>query len=182
MILNRRTLFSLSNAAKEKSNAQVYSISTPFRHSPQLVYALISRVDLYHEFIPYCTSSFIKHRDQNLQPIEAGLRVGFQSFDEEFTCALDCTLDKSVRAESISHSLFHKLSTTWTIDPLNTTTIQGSRAKLDLEFEFKSDLYNRVSKLFANKVANLMSKAFQQRALEVYQNDLLLQKYGMQRE
>lgn len=181
-----RSVFNLSKIAKtlnskslenESSTSQKYTIKKKFPHPQSLVYQLISRVDLYHEFIPYCTSSFITSRDtKSKQPTVAGLRVGFQSFDEEFTCNLECEKPKLVVAKSITHSLFYFLETEWEIMPENGNE-NHCIAILNLKYEFKSQLYNQVSSLFAKKVASLMTKAFEKRAYEVRKDIKKLKEY-----
>lgn len=169
-----RSIFNLakmrSAAAKigeESPDTQKYTIRKHFRHPQSLMYDLISRVDLYHEFIPYCTASFINERSPTTsEPSVAGLRVGFQAFDEEFTCKLQCTRPEYVKASSISHSLFHFLETSWRIVDIGNDQCE---AVLDLKYEFKNDLYNSVSRLFASRVASLMTQAFEKRAAEVSQ-------------
>ena len=177
----RRSIFNLSKISKQLSketdeypNAQRYTIVKKFQYPKSLIYQLISRVDLYNEFIPYCTSSFINERDSiTNEPSIAGLRVGFQSFNEEFTCELQCLKDNKVIAKSITHSLFKILETEWNVKDEGDYCI----AKLELKYEFKSSLYNQVSSIFAKNVSNLMINAFNKRALEVSKNNKLLQKY-----
>lgn len=181
MVVPNRGVFNLSKlkSAVEKStdsdSTQRYTIHKRFQHPQWMMYHLISRVDLYQEFIPYCTSSFIRERCPSTnEPTVAGLRVGFQAFDEEFTCQLACEKHSVVKASSISHSLFHFLETKWTIKKVNENHCE---AVLDLKYEFKNDLYNTVSRLFASRVAGLMTKAFEKRADEVYESQRLMDEY-----
>lgn len=176
-----RKVFNLSKAIKSleskgsSSSAQTYTIIKKFNHPQPLIYELVSRVDLYHEFIPYCTSSFITERSPiTNEPTIAGLRVGFQAFDEEFSCDLQCERPKLVIAKSITHSLFQFLETEWEIKAVDKNQ---SVATLNLKYEFKSQLYNKVSSLFAKKVASLMTKAFEKRAFEVSRDANEMDKY-----
>lgn len=193
--LNKRFIFNLSKASKSlkslKSSSssssslssQKYTITKKFNFSQSLIYSLISRVDLYHEFIPYCTSSFITKKDPiTNQPTIAGLRVGFQAFDEEFTCNLECEKPNSVIAKSITHSLFYFLETEWKLASIKSDSNNENCciATLNLNYEFKSMLYNQVSSLFAKKVASLMTKAFEKRAFEVSNNNSKLLEYGFE--
>lgn len=174
-VFNLSKLKSAVSASKDSESTQKYTIHKRFQHPQGLMYDIISRVDLYHEFIPYCTSSFIRMKNpETNEPTVAGLRVGFQAFDEEFTCQLACTRPEVVKASSISHSLFYFLETDWTIKKINE---EHCEAILDLKYEFKSELYNRVSRLFASKVANLMTKAFEKRAFEVSKSPRLMNEY-----
>ncbi|KAH3681534.1 hypothetical protein WICPIJ_007515 [Wickerhamomyces pijperi] len=162
-VTSRPTFFkNLQDLKTTASSDQTYIISRQLTHPPELFYEVVSDVSRYKEFIPYCTDSFINQRDQETNlPTVAGLRVGFQSFDEEFTCNLKCSKNIII-AESITHSLFQKLYTKWTIieNAKGTTSMV-----LELRFKFKSLIYNKVSSIFARKVSELVIKAFDDRAL-----------------
>lgn len=152
----------LQNLKDSTSSDQTYIITRQLTHPPELFYDVVSDVSRYKEFIPYCTDSFINTRDSKTNlPTIAGLRVGFQGFDEQFTCNLKCSKNVIV-AESITHSLFDKLYTKWTI-------IENSKGTtsmvLELRFKFKSMIYNKVSSIFAKKVSELVIKGFDDRAL-----------------
>lgn len=174
-----RSIFNLAKAAQSfrGESLQKYTIVKKFPCPQPLAYKLISRVDLYHEFIPYCTHSFITDRDNIGEPSVAGLRVGFQSFDEEFSCNLTCENPNLVIAKSITHSLFNLLETEWRIK--ETSDDHSCVAELSLKYEFKSELYNQVSSLFAKKVASLMTKAFEKRAYEAVHNPKLIKEYSI---
>lgn len=154
-----RSFFSLPDLDREQS----YNVKRKFPYTVSQMYDVVSRVDQYHDFIPYCEDSFIKEVNEKGQPVKAGLKVGFQSFDETFVCDLRCIENKLVIAESITHSLFHTLYTEWNFSPLNT---RHCAVDLTLRYRFKNELYNQVSSLFADKVTKLMIRAFEKRAWE----------------
>ncbi|CCF55953.1 hypothetical protein KAFR_0A05180 [Kazachstania africana CBS 2517] len=137
---------------------------------PLNAYKVISQIDRYKEYIPYCLDSFIgKRSPHNNMPTLAGLRVGFKQYDEVFNCEIEC--DKAneqkyiVEANSISYNIFQKLYSKWTI-------VQHPRVKesiqieLILLFKFNSALYNSVAGLFAKKVMNTVMDSFEKRILE----------------
>lgn len=127
------------------------------------MYQVVSDVQAYAEFVPYCTRSFINQRDAAGQPTEAGLRVGWKQFDEEFVCELQCSPEHHVVvAQSLTHSLFHKLYTKWTIRP--NSRANACDVELVLKYRFKSDIYNAVSSVFAESVSGLVMNSFEKRA------------------
>ncbi|GME95093.1 unnamed protein product [[Candida] boidinii] len=167
--ISRRDFFKLAGFGKgdtsnRSDSGQSYVVNKKFVHPQSLIYELVSGVDKYEQFIPYCTKSFINEKDDKGEPIKGGLRVGFKQFDEEFVCDLTCNKPQLVIAESITHSLFKYLYTEWKIDSVDD---KHCKAQLTLRYEFKSELYNTVSALFAQHVASLMTKAFERRAYEV---------------
>lgn len=57
-----------------------------FSHSPELLYQVISDVDSYSSFLPYCLESSIVDRDQ--PAVRAVLTIGWQQFVESFESQL----------------------------------------------------------------------------------------------
>ncbi|KAH3672355.1 hypothetical protein WICMUC_004327 [Wickerhamomyces mucosus] len=157
----------LANLKESLSSDQTFIITRQLNHPASLFYGVVSDVSSYQKFIPYCTDSFVNQRDANELPKVAGLRVGFQKFDEEFTCNLQCSKN-TIIAESITHSLFEKLYTKWTI-------IENSKGTtsmvLELKFKFKSLIYNNISSIFAKSVSELVIKSFDERARELRKNE-----------
>lgn len=171
---SRRSLFKyVLEKEKERLQAvQKYTLLKTVNALPTQVYDVVSEIDWYKEFIPYCVDSFIDKRDSKTgQPTEAGLRIGFKKYDEKFSCDVVCLSqpDKqyyTVEASSISHNLFQTLSTKWSIIP-HPRKPHVSQVELVLKFQFHSLLYNSVSSIFADNVTKLAMGAFAQRAEEL---------------
>ncbi|KAK9321860.1 coenzyme Q-binding protein-like protein coq10, mitochondrial [Lipomyces orientalis] len=164
----RRHFFTLLSRDSTPS-AQTYSLSRNLPYHPSLVYNVISDVDSYCKFVPYCVASTVIHRDQKTnQPAKATLRVGWQSFEETFESELTCEEPYSVVAQSYKHSLFKLLYTRWRIIPQADQTL--SRVVMDLKFAFANPLYNAVSATFAPTVTKIMIEAFEKRIAEVHKH------------
>ncbi|CDR41236.1 CYFA0S06e04566g1_1 [Cyberlindnera fabianii] len=149
------------------SGDQQHIVHRTLPHPPSLFYHVVSDVSQYSEFVPYCTRSFINVRDPTTnEPTEAGIRVGWRTFDEEFVCQLQCDPHKIVIAESMTHSLFEHLYTKWTITPVEGRENSCSM-ELVLRYKFRSQLYNAVSAMFAESVSELVINAFDKRAREL---------------
>lgn len=163
-----RSIKSSVNAAKlsaKNSENHTHTLTRTLAVPTPIAYSVVADVSRYHEFIPYCTHSFITERDENDQPTIAGLRVGFQSFDEEFECDLTCDKDKEVLAVSTTHSLFYHLHTKWSFKEMNSLKHhQHCKVTLELSYRFKSPLYHSVSGVFGASVSELVMKAFEKRA------------------
>ncbi|QPG75830.1 hypothetical protein FOA43_003192 [Brettanomyces nanus] len=159
--------FNLSKLIRESGTEryQSYTVNKKFLYPPELVYEVVSSVDKYEQFVPFCRRSFINQRDAKGEPSIAGLEVGFKEFDEAFTCKLHCEKPRLVVAKSVTERLFEFLETEWTIEPLTQTSCN---VKLKLKYDFKSTLYNQVSSLFAGKVATVMTRSFEKRSYELF--------------
>ncbi|EDO17420.1 hypothetical protein Kpol_1037p16 [Vanderwaltozyma polyspora DSM 70294] len=166
--IGRRTLFSNVGAKRH----QEYVLDKTMYCSSREAYNVISEVSRYHEFLPYCKESFVQLRDSNEgRPTKAGLRIGFQQYDDKFVCDVQCNEDAksdkyTVVAESISHNLFYFLSSQWTIRP-HTNRKNCTEIRLSLKYQFKSALYNTVSGIFAKSATTLVMKAFEKRIFDI---------------
>ncbi|SMN18911.1 similar to Saccharomyces cerevisiae YOL008W COQ10 Coenzyme Q (ubiquinone) binding protein [Maudiozyma saulgeensis] len=173
-ITGRRNLFNfnLDEKRNQLQSTQTYKLVRTIETTPRQVYEVVSQIDKYSDFIPYCIDSFIDKRDFITgNPTLAGLRVGFKSYDERFTCNVNCQelTEKQnyiVEAESISHNLFKTLSTKWTIVP-NPRKHTMSQVELVLKLQFHSVLYNSVSSIFADNLTSLAMGAFAKRAVNL---------------
>lgn len=172
-MINKRALFTLNlDEKKEKLRAiQTYKLVRTIDAKPREIYEVVSQIDKYTDFIPYCIDSFIDKRDFITgNPTSAGLRIGFQSYDEKFVCNVNCQEFQEkqkfiVEAESVSHNLFKTCSTKWTIVP-NPRKPNISQVELTLRFQFHSLLYNSVSSIFANNLTSLAMAAFEKRSVQ----------------
>ncbi|CAH2354485.1 coenzyme Q-binding protein Coq10p, mitochondrial [[Candida] railenensis] len=164
--LSRRSFFSFPGT----NSVQTYQVKKRLNFPPSTLFEIVSSVDKYNEFVPFVTESFVNKRDSKTgNPTEAGLRVGWQQFDEIFTCNLKCETDKCVIAESLTVSLFDKLHTEWKFTPIENPHIKQTscQVELNLTYSFKNPLYNTVSSLFSEQVTQLMLRAFESRAREL---------------
>ncbi|KAG5358818.1 Coenzyme Q-binding protein COQ10 [Yarrowia sp. E02] len=153
-----RSFFSLP-----KSGPTNFSFTKRFNYPPSLVYGVVSDIQHYSEFVPYCEGSTITKRDQQGNPSEASLKVGWNQFNEDFVSCVECVKDKSVLSYAPNHSFFDILYSKWTITPSDSTH-NACDLQLDIEFQFKNSLYNMVSSQFAPAVSEIMVDAFTKRA------------------
>ncbi|KAK9456909.1 dehydrase and lipid transport-domain-containing protein [Dipodascopsis uninucleata] len=161
-ISQRRSIFSL---LQNDNPPQAYSLVKVLPYSNSQLYKVISDIDSYREFVPYCTDSFVSERDKDSnQPRKATLKVGWGSFIESFESELTCREPSVVIAQS-NHSMFKVLHTKWQISPHSDPN--SSKVSLDIKFSFNNPIYNAASKSFGSSLASLMVKAFENRAADV---------------
>ena len=125
-------------------------------HAPQALYGLVSDVDAYRHYLPYCLGSRVTARSPtNDSPTEAELRVGWGSFDETFLSKVRCLPDAlSVEADASHNPLFERLIARWEIVPgARGGAPRASDVRLHVEFQFVNPLYAAVSGAIAPKVA-----------------------------
>ena len=127
------------------------------------LYDVVSDVERYKEFVPWCKNS--KVIVKNGKHMTAELEVGFNIFSEKYVSKVEVSEPYSVCAMSVQTHLFEYLKTEWKFSPAsdpNTTWVT-----FQVDFKFKSAMYNELSKLFLQEVITKMVKAFEQRCLVV---------------
>ncbi len=135
------------------------------------VYRVISSVEHYHLFVPWCVSSTVLKR-MGPQSLEAELAVGFRAFSESYVSrvALDPAAG-AVAADAMGSALFSHLRNEWRVAPLAPSdaprgAVAHSWVDFRVEFEFRSPLYGAVAGAFMDEVAKNMVAAFEARCRE----------------
>lgn len=131
--------------------------------TPPQLFSVVSSIDSYHEFVPWCTSSkILTHLDSNT--IIADLHVGFNFLSDHYSSVVTLQPYTKISVDVPSSSLFDYLITDWHFAPHP----QGTILDFDLEFAFRNPLYQRVTDLFFERVAKQMVTAFEQRCQQQF--------------
>ncbi|KAH0587523.1 Coenzyme Q-binding protein COQ10 like protein, mitochondrial [Termitomyces sp. J132] len=190
-----RTFFSLPNLsdiAPWNSQPHKYHERKILPYDQKELYAVVSDVGSYHQFVPFCTGSRIVtplHRqspERHIQgTMEAELTVGFLTFTESYVSQVTCKPYESVEAvASTATPLFKALTTTWRFQPVSARSPQsfespsalridqnGAKSTLvtlDLMYAFSNPIHASVSSGFFGQVSKLMVKAFEDRCIAIY--------------
>lgn len=84
--------------------------------SPEALFAVVSDVGRYSEFVPLCTQSrVIKTHGPDL--FDATLGLGYMGISEEYTSRVQLARPTSVVAEALDARLFTRMRTVWTFAP-----------------------------------------------------------------
>ncbi|OAA52053.1 cyclase/dehydrase family protein [Metarhizium rileyi] len=162
------------------SDTQTITATRTLPYGQQPLYKLISDVDSYSSFVPYCAHSHVtqwSHPDENGRkwPTLADLQVGWGGFNEVFTSQLRCLPDVSVEAVSgdptsadakAASAVFKSLVTRWHLKPVRHHPSPSTEVHLTIKYQFVNPVYAAVSAAVSDKVAGLMIEAFEKRALE----------------
>jgi ribosome-associated toxin RatA of RatAB toxin-antitoxin module len=136
-------------------------------YSPREMYSLVTAVEQYPRFLPWCAHAEVLER--HADGITARLGLAYRGVRHEFT-----TRNVHVPDESVTVSLvdgpFSLLDGTWVFHPLGRpgSEEQACKVELDLRYAFSSTtLEGMVSPVF-DRVATTFIDAFVRRAEEVY--------------
>jgi len=133
------------------------------RHSAREMFALVSDVEAYPEFLPWCGNA-LRHVGDNEHQVTASLEVVRGGISQRFTTRNHLDPHRSIRMELVDGPFRH-LRGHW-----HFVELREDACKVKLELEF--DVDGRVARFaFGNifhQAANTMVDAFCRRASEIY--------------
>jgi ribosome-associated toxin RatA of RatAB toxin-antitoxin module len=136
--------------------------------SAEEMYALVTDVPRYPEFLPWCERGTVLEKYDNSVVAEIGMALG--GFRKSFTTRNVHVPGRQVKLELVNGP-FKQLHGTWDFHPLtnpNTQVAQRAcRIELTLNYEFESMFGSLVGPLF-DKIASTLVDAFVKRAEQVY--------------
>lgn len=142
-------------------------------HRPETVFDVITDIDRYSEFVPWCVGSHVlPQRDVSSESVKgatvfyAELTAGFLKITESYTSKVTVYGSERVEAEAVEAGLFHHLRTVWTLTP---TDDGGCTVEFSTDFEFKSQIYAYFANIFFMEVSKGVLGAFEARCAKIEQ-------------
>ncbi|CAM9293443.1 unnamed protein product [Phaeothamnion confervicola] len=134
-------------------------------YTREQLFAVVSDVSRYHEFVPFCVDSRVLRR---LSPhcMEAELAVGFKVFTERYTSRVTFHEPTEVVAQALDSSLFSKLRSSWRFS--EGPFPRSSRVDFDVEFEVHNPVAAAAVGSFFRDVTLQQVKAFERRCRQLY--------------
>ncbi|MEY4966654.1 MAG: hypothetical protein RL274_2237 [Pseudomonadota bacterium] len=132
----------------------------------ELMYAVVSDVEKYPEFLPWVVALRVLSRGENCMTAE--MAVGYGALRERYTS--DVTLDPAQHRVDVTQikGPFKTLENHWRF----TSTDAGCEIEFSIQFEFKSRLLHSVAGAKFEKAMLKMSDAFEARAKTIQDNCL----------
>jgi ribosome-associated toxin RatA of RatAB toxin-antitoxin module len=131
-------------------------------YSNDEMFALVSDIEAYPQFLPWCSGARVLSREQD--EMTASIDFAVSGVSKSFT-----TRNRLKPGREISMQLvegpFSQLEGRWRFIPLGDA---GSKISLFLEYDFSSKMVSLAVGPVFNKIANTLVDAFQKRAFEVY--------------
>lgn len=131
-------------------------------YTQEQMYDLVTDVESYPEFVPWCVSSHVINRTP--EEVRGTLAFARGGLHKEFTTLNRLQPHKMIEIRLINGPFRH-LEGFWRFE---TVASGHCRVSLDLEFEFSSRLVKLVFGPIFNQVANTLVDAFCNRAKIVY--------------
>jgi ribosome-associated toxin RatA of RatAB toxin-antitoxin module len=132
-------------------------------YTPAEMFALVSDIDSYQDFLPWCSDSRVLERGHDEMKATVEIKKG--SLHRAFTTHNRHQKDKMIEIRLLDGP-FKRLEGYWRFDPLGDG--EACKVSLDLEFEFSNRMIGMVVGPIFSQIANTLVDAFHERAVQVY--------------
>jgi ribosome-associated toxin RatA of RatAB toxin-antitoxin module len=131
-------------------------------YTPQEMFALVSDIESYPRFLPWCHGARILTRD--IDEVRARIEFAVGGMTRSFTTRNRHQINIMIEMHLVDGP-FSRLNGFWRFDPLGE---EGSKIALFLEYDFSNRVLGMVVGPIFGQIANTLVDAFQQRAVEIY--------------
>jgi len=131
-------------------------------HSARDMYELVSDVESYPDFLPWCGGARIIERSDDV--VTASVTIAYKGVNKSFTTQNHLQPGKMIEMRLLDGP-FKKLHGYWLFKELDDA---ASKITLDLEFEFSNKLVSMALGPVFESIANNFVDQFQKRAQAVY--------------
>lgn len=131
-------------------------------YTAEQLFDLVSDVERYPEFLPWCVSCKITRREDNV--LYADLVIGYKLFRERFGSKVTLDRPGSVHVEYLSGPMKY-LSNHWRFIG---ETDGSCTIDFYVDFEFKNPMFQKLMGVFFNEIVRRMVSAFESRAKQLY--------------
>lgn len=134
-------------------------------YSPQEMYVLVTEVDQYPKFLPWCDHARVVSSDEAGMTAEVG--ISFSGIRQTFTTRNEHTQGRQV-AMTLVNGPFSKLDGEWNFMPLGDGSQRACRVELSLSYGFENATLGKLVGPVFDKIAASLVDAFVKRAAQVY--------------
>lgn len=134
-------------------------------YSAQEMYALVTDVAKYPEFLPWCDAARVIEEGHDSMTAEIGLSFG--GIRQGFTTLNTHVPGREVRLKLVKGP-FSNLDGTWKFNPVGAGDERACRVELDLAYGFSNFALQAIVGPVFDKIASSLVEAFVKRAEQVY--------------
>ena len=134
-------------------------------YSAEEMYALVTDVAKYPEFLPWCDASRVIEEGDDSMTAEIGLAFG--GIHQGFTTQNTHVPGREVRLKLVKGP-FSNLDGTWKFNPVGESGERACRVELDLTYGFSNFALQAIVGPVFDKIASSLVEAFVKRAEQVY--------------
>jgi ribosome-associated toxin RatA of RatAB toxin-antitoxin module len=134
-------------------------------YSPSEMYVLVTDVDQYPKFLPWCDRARVVAADATGMTAEIG--ISFSGIRQTFTTRNEHVPNRQVTIKLVSGP-FSRLDGVWNFAPIGDGSQRACRVELTLNYGFDNAVLSKLVGPVFDKIASSMVDAFVKRARQVY--------------
>ena len=134
-------------------------------YSPHEMYTLVTGVNEYPQFLPWCEQASVLDASENAMTAEIG--IAFGGIRQTFTTRNEHEPDRKVRMQLVNGP-FSRLDGEWDFTPVGNGDQRACRVTLTLNYGFSNAVLARLVGPVFDRIAGSLVDAFVQRAERVY--------------
>lgn len=146
---------------------KLYQTSYHSKHTTKQLFDVVSDIESYPEFLPWCTAARIIKKERDA--LTAELVIEFSPM--HYTYVSEVNMDSPLGENSecvidvkLIRGPFTALNNKWSFSPSG----DGCQVDFSIEFEFSSPMLQKMIGLVFEKAVKKMTAAFQNRATHIY--------------
>jgi coenzyme Q-binding protein COQ10 len=139
-----------------------YEESRVINHTPVNLFNLVSDVNKYPEFLPWCKGARIKNIRDNV--FDADLIIGFKIYKEIYSSRIYLDNVNNKILVEYKDGPFEHLENSWVFNKNN----NGCKVEFMVDFKFKSIFLQTIMETLFSEAVRRMVKAFENRANQLY--------------
>ena len=135
--------------------------------TPRQMYDLVSDIEKYPEFLPYCTGLVIKSQNARGDKVikTAEMSIGYKLIKEKITSRILEDPQQFIIKTSLISGPFSNMENSWEFLPSES---DGCNVIFSLNYTFSSKMFEAILGNAFDKFFNLFASSFEKRAYEVY--------------
>ncbi|MES2878337.1 MAG: type II toxin-antitoxin system RatA family toxin [Pseudomonadota bacterium] len=134
-------------------------------YSPQEMYVLVTDVEQYPKFLPWCDRARLLTSEENGMTAEIG--IAFSGIHQKFTTSNTHIEGQQVIIKLVNGPFSH-LDGVWNFLPIGDGTQRACKVELTLNYSFDNALLGKLVGPVFDKIAGSLVDAFVKRASQVY--------------
>lgn len=134
-------------------------------YSPQEMFNLVTAVDQYPQFLPWCDRATVLTQDEHGMTAEVG--IAFSGIHQSFVTQNTHVEGREVHMKLVKGP-FSKLEGVWTFEPVGDGQQRACKVGLSLQYGFDSLALSAIVGPVFDRIASSMVDAFVKRAEQVY--------------
>ena len=134
-------------------------------YTPEEMFSLVTDVERYPEFLPWCDHARVISEDD--AGMEAEVGINFKGIKQSFTTRNQHVPGREVRLHLVKGP-FSSLEGVWSFSPVGDGTQRACKVDLTMNYGFSNGLLAKLVGPVFDKIASSMVDAFVQRAEQIY--------------